>query len=375
MRGSDLVIENIATSGVAQRARVASGPGLILGALSVSKVRRARQPAVGKGLVVAEQRQHRNRGLQPQHILSFADALMFSLDVVVRTLADAQRSDGLFRALDSIRNQNGTSARAIVVVNGDRYDPYTLAELERRPGMILHRLRRASTAGALAAGRRLVTAPYFAYLDDDDVLIADSLLEPVVWLESHPDCDVLISNGHFVKESGALSEFIHIADHIRIRQPALSLLDDGWLAPGAFVCRTKSVPEKMLDLGWDQMEWTHLAFEICAANKRLHFMDLPTALYYDTPGSMSKDRAHLEAALDLMRSIRSDSRMSAEVRKKADKKYRNVLHMLAARCCAEGDIKRAWRYHLASMRPPCTLNYLLFSRKLLWSTWRNSKNA
>ncbi len=129
----------------------------------------------------------------------------------------------------------------------------------------------------------------------------------------------------------------------------------------------------MLDSRWTQMEWTYLAFEICAAEKRLHFMNVPTALYYDTPGSMSKNAAHQEAALDLMRSVRSDSRMSREVRAKADKKYHNILHILAAKCAAKGDLRRAWRYHLASMRPPYTLDYLLFSRKLLWPGRRNGK--
>ena len=298
---------------------------------------------------------------------------MLSLDVVVRTLADTHRSALLFRALDSIQNQSGVSTRPIVVVNGDRYDPDTLAELERRPGIVLHRLRQASTADAMAEGRRLVIADYFAYLDDDDVLIADSLLEPLRWLEDHPDDDILISNGYFVKDDGSLSEFIHIDEHIRIGKPALSLLDDGWLAPGTSVFRTKSIPQDMLDSGWGQMEWTYLAFEICAAKKRLHFMDVPTAMYYDTPGSMSKSLAHQEAALDLMRSIRSDSRMSREVRTKADKKYHNTLHLLAAKYCAGGDLGRAWRYHLASMRPPYTLDYLLFSRRLLWPGLRNGE--
>lgn len=298
---------------------------------------------------------------------------MLSLDVVVRTLADAQRSAQLFRALDSIQNQRGVNTRPIVVVNGDRCEPSTLVELERRPGIVLHRLRQASTADSMAEGRRLVTADYFAYLDDDDVLIGDSLLDPLKWLEIHLDCDVLISNGYFVKNDGALLEFIHIADHVRVAHPALSLLDDGWLAPGTSLFRTESIQESMLNSHWNQMEWTHLAFEICAAGKRLHFMDVPTALYYDTPGSMSKNVAHQEAALDLMRSVRADFRMSREVRAKADRKYHNILHVLAAGCGAKGDLRRAWRYHLASMRPPYTLKYLLFSRKLLWPVRRDRK--
>ena len=300
---------------------------------------------------------------------------MLSLDVVVRTLGDAQRSALLFRALDSIQNQHGVSTRAIVVVNGDRYDTHTMAKLESRPGIVLHRLQEASMAGARAAGRRLVMADYFAYLDDDDVLIADSLPEPLEWLESHPDYDVFISNGYFVKEGGELSEFIHIADHIRIGQPALSLLDDGWLAPGTSVFRTKSIPQSMLDSRWGQMEWTRLAFELCVEKKRLHFMNVPTALYYDTPGSMSKSVEHLEALLELMRSVRSDSRMSREVRVKADKKYHNALHIFAARSAAKGELWRAWRYHFSSMRPPYTLDYLLFSRKLLWPMRRSNKKV
>ena len=300
---------------------------------------------------------------------------MLSLDVVVRTLADVQRSGLLFRALDSIQNQSGVSARPIVVVNGDRYDPDTMAELERRPDILLHRLCQASARLALAEGRRLVTAGYFSYLDDDDVLIANSLQEPVKWLESHPDCDVLISNGYFVKEGDTLSELIRIDDHIKVAQPALSLLDDSWLQPGAFIFRTKSIPPNMTASSWDYMEWTHLAYKICAAEKRVNFINVPTVRYYNTPGSRSKDAAYEEAAIDLMQLIRSDSRMSPEVRAKADKKYHVALHILAAKYAGEGDLRRAWRCHLASMHPPYTLDYLLFSRKLLWSARRRGKKT
>lgn len=298
---------------------------------------------------------------------------MLSLDVVVRTLADTQRSQLLFRALDSIQNQRGITARPIVVVNGDRYDSSTVAALEKRQGIVLRRLLKASTADSLTEGRRLVTADYFAYLDDDDVFMADSLLEPLQWLENNTDGEILITNGYFVRADGALSESIQIADHIQINQPALSLLNDGWLAPGTSFFRTKAIPESMLDSHWTQMEWTYLAFEICASGKRIHFLNAPTALYYDTPGSMSKNAAHQEADLDLMRSVRSDLRMTREVRARADRKYHNILHILSERCRSKGHLLAAWQYHLASMRPPYTLEYILFSRKLLWPVRRNKQ--
>ncbi|HJR14637.1 MAG TPA: glycosyltransferase family A protein [Rhodanobacteraceae bacterium] len=290
--------------------------------------------------------------------------MMLSLDVVVRTLADAQRSELLFRALDSIQNQQGISARPIVVVNGQMFDPATLAALQERPGILLHQEQQASMRVARAAGRNLVTAPFFSYLDDDDEVIAGSLLEPLRWLDSHPDCDVLINNGYFVRDGGVLSESTHLANHVD--RPAMGLLNECWLSPGACIFRTASISADTLDADWNHLEWTHLAFELCAQRKRLHFMDVPTVRYYDTPGSMSKQVRHHEVALDLLRVVQQDTRLDPEVRQEADRKYLRTLHNLAMTYWQRGHYLRAWRCHLGSLRPPHTFKYLLFSRKLLW---------
>lgn len=301
--------------------------------------------------------------------------MMLSLDVVVRTLADAQRSELLFRALDSIQNQKGIAARPIVVVNGQRFDPATLAALKERPGILLHQEQQASMKVARAAGRNLVTAPFFSYLDDDDELIAGSLLEPMRWLDGHPDCDVMICNGYFVKVDGSLSELIHITDHVRTGQPALSLLDDCWLQQGAFIFRTSSIPPAMLDADWSNMEWTHLAFELCAERKRLHFMDVPTMRYYDTPGSMSKLMRHHEAEQELLKGVWCDDRFDSDVRREVGRKYLRTLHNLAMTYWQHGHRLRAWRCHLGSLRPPYTFEYLLFSRKLLWPFARHKRET
>lgn len=291
-------------------------------------------------------------------------AVPISIDIIVRTLADTARSGLLFRALDSIQGQNGIAARPIVVVNGQKCDGAVLAALYRHPGIILHREPQASARVARAAGRRLVTAPYFGYLDDDDELVAGSLQEPLQWLEDHPDCDVMINNGYFAREGRPLVGFTDIPSHVD--HPALSLLDESWLQPGAFMCRTTSIPADMLDSKWDNMEWTHLAFELCAEHKRLHFMDIPTVHYNDTPGSMSKEMRQHEVALDLLQSVYRDSRQDAEVRRGAYRKFLRSLHDLAWGYWKQGQYGRAWRAHLASLRPPYMFRYLLFSRKLMW---------
>lgn len=296
-----------------------------------------------------------------------------SLDVIVRTRADSSRSRSLIRALDSIQKQGGMTARPIVVVNGQRFDDATLEVLRNRPGILLHQEQQASVGRALAEGRKLVTAPFFSCLDDDDELIADALAKPLEWLASHPNCDVLINNGFFVGAGGELRESTHIATHIA--DPATGLLKECWLSPGACLFRTASIPERMLRAEWSQLEWTRLAFELCAEHKGLHFMDTATVRYYDTPGSMSKQVQHHEAALDLLRDVRCDTRLDPAVRRQADQKYLRVLHNLAITYWQRGQYRRAWRRHLGSLRPPQTLKYLLFSRKLLWPFGSRKKES
>lgn len=288
-----------------------------------------------------------------------------SIDIVVRTKADAARSSLLFRALDSIQGQRGVNARPIVVVNGTNVDAATLAVLETRPGIFLHREQQASAGLAMAVGRSQVTAPYFTFLDDDDELIPDSLCEPLSWIEEHDECDVLISNGYIVKPDGSRNELIHIAGHARLAHPALGLLTDGWLVPGAFICRSAAAPKRMLGAGWSNMEWTRLAFELCAEHKRLHFMDVPTVLYHDTAGSLSKQTRHQEAQLELMAQVRCDVRLDTETRRAAARKYLRTLHHLAIKYRTEGRYFRAWRYHLGSLRLPYTFRYLFVTRKLI----------
>lgn len=287
-----------------------------------------------------------------------------SLDVVVRTLADTTRSGLLFRALDSIQDQRGVTTRPIVVVNGQQFSEEVLAALRKRRGIVLHQEQQASMRVARAAGRKLVMAPFFAYLDDDDELIADSLMAPLQWFASHPECDVLVNNGYFVSPDGAMRESTHIATHVD--HPAMGLLNECWLSPGASIFRTASIPASMLDADWSHLEWTHLAFELCAERKQLHFMDIKTVRYNDTPGSMSKQVRHHETALDLLRLVRRDARLAAKIRRAADRKYLRTLHNLVPRYWERGEYGRAWHCHLQSLRPPDTFKYLLFSRKLLW---------
>lgn len=285
------------------------------------------------------------------------------IDVVVRTLALAARQRELMRALNSIQMLSGVNARAIVVVNGDRWHPPVLDMLRRRPGIFLHYLPEASAARAITAGRRVVTAPYFMFLDDDDELLAPGMQRLAAHLTNNSDWDVIITNGYF--SSGGQRRPMYLDLHAHAVNPLRSLVGETWLCPGASIFRTESVAADSLNVNRDNQEWTNIAFLLAMTDLRIRFLDVPTVTYYDTKGSASKGLDHQEAALRLLEEMKSDPRVDAETLGAMERKYRNTLHILAHQYWRQGARRKAWRYHLRSMRPPFTFKYLLFSRKLL----------
>lgn len=294
---------------------------------------------------------------------SFASNELPRIDVVVRTLALAARQQALKRALDSIQMLSAVDARPIVVVNGDRWHPPVLDMLQRRPGILLHHLPEASAARAITAGRRLVKAPYFMFLDDDDELLAPGLQRLAAHVTNDSDWDVVITNGYF--SSGGQRRPMYLDLHAHADNPLRSLVGETWLCPGASLFRTESVSADALDVNRDHQEWTNIAFLLALTDLRIRFLDVPTVVYYDTEGSASKGLGHQEAALQLLEEMKADSRVDAETLAAMERKYRNTLHILANQYWRQGAHRKAWRYHLRSMRPPFTFKYLLFSRKLL----------
>lgn len=282
------------------------------------------------------------------------------LEVIVRTLANTSRANLLYRAIGSIRNQHGINVRAIVVVNGQKFDGAVLNTLKGMPDIILHQEHQASASLARNVGRQLVTAPYFMYLDDDDQLIEDSIFPSVRWLRLNPDDDLIITNGFFSDGSQCTDINKHVT------HPLLTLLDENWLQTGAAIFRSSSIDESLVCSEWSHMEWTHMAFEICANNKKIHFMDIPTVRISDTPNSMSKHPQQLQTTLELMRQIRFDSRFGRAIRRKALRKHLCILHDAAESYRSQGDYARAWQCHLQSLRPPTTLRHIMYSRKLIW---------
>lgn len=283
------------------------------------------------------------------------------VDVIVRTLGEKKRADSLARALNSIRNQVGVEARALVVVNGDRFDPDLVAELEQTRDIKFDQIDEASLVASRSRGLHLVEAPLFAFLDDDDELISDSLVGPVTWLAEHPEDDAVITLIDMSSRGDARSP-----GHGDIAVcPLNSLLESCWLHPGSGFFRASEKMKKIANVERSHMEWTTIALRLVMRSARLHFMNTATVVYHDTDASLSKNAAHQDAELAVMREVMADKSIDRATRRRARAKYLNTLHTLSAAYKSQGRRGQAWQMHLRSLCSEAFFKYVLYTRKLL----------
>ena len=278
-------------------------------------------------------------------------------DVIIRTYCSAERRDKLLRAVASLLEQSAPT-RPIIVVNGNRSEPALMAELSADPRITVLRTE-GRLPEANRAGRQAVSADYFGFLDDDDYLMPHAIRHR---LDAADGADLVVSNG-FVEVSGQRA--LHMPDPATIaRDPFTALSNHNWLHNCSALYRSSSFPESFLEGIPHDFEWTWLAYKAAATGKTIRFLDEPDYVYADTPNSMSKSRAFLDAELELYKMILAFD-LPPRRRRTIRAKQARALHAASDRAIAAGDRKAAWRHHLASLVLPGGLKYLPFTRKLV----------
>ena len=285
-----------------------------------------------------------------------------AIDVVIRTAGDRERAGSLQRAILSVLNQQGVAARPVVVIIGER--PAAAAELASRYQARVHIVGEwASPGRALGIGRNLIESQFYAFLDDDDELLPHALGTRLKIMQAEPAVDVVVTTGYWVSGN---RRWIHIPDITRHQDDALNgIIERCWLTSCGGLFRASAIPQNYFEGLPDLCEWTCLAFRLASDRPNIRFLDLPTYNVHDTPGSLSKSDAFLEATLRVLAAMRAHSLPPAE-RARLEGKYRAALHDAAEHYRRAKELRKAWRYHLQSMKPPYTLRYSAYTRKLLW---------
>jgi glycosyltransferase involved in cell wall biosynthesis len=285
-----------------------------------------------------------------------------AVDVVIRTAGQYERRSSLQRAIRSVLNQQDVVARPIVVLIGNL--PRLAAELAAQHRVKVHRVGEPAPPGrALGIGRRLIEAGFYAFLDDDDELLPHALATGLKIMHVEPWVDLVVTTGYWF--SGNRRQ-IHIPNIARHQDDAVNgIIERCWLSACGGLYRASTISQNYFEHLPDFCEWTCLAFRLALDRRNIRFLDLPTYNVYDSPGSQSQSDEYLEAALGVLAAMRAHP-LPPEARDRLEQKYRAALHRAAEHYRQAKQWGKAWRFHLKSLKPPYTLRYAAYTRKLLW---------
>ncbi|MEY3202439.1 MAG: hypothetical protein RIR70_1989 [Pseudomonadota bacterium] len=280
-----------------------------------------------------------------------------AISVIIPSRLDAARATALWRAIESIRAQQGVRAQIIIAANGTAQNAALGQAFKHAPDVTLLRLPQANLKAARLAGRQAVETPYFCFLDDDDEYLPDALSSRLQPMQQNATIDVVVGRGDRM-EGGVRQD----SGRAQIGPPLVELITHNWLTSCGAVYRTLSVPPSYFSALPDYFEWTYLAFALCL-ERRVHFIEARGHLIHDTPASLSKSAAYADAHAKVMARILALP-LPADIRRALRHRYGAALHDLAEHHRATGQRASAWRCHLASLIQPGGGRYLAFTRKL-----------
>jgi glycosyltransferase involved in cell wall biosynthesis len=283
------------------------------------------------------------------------------VSVILPTVALASRAACLGRALESVLAQEGVRVDPIVVANGPDCDHDLLSALVRRRDIRLLRRRESGLGAAITAGRGLVDAPYFAELDDDDLLLPGALAARVARMETDRRVDAVVTSGYLRSARGdvlSVSDIAQCAD-----DPLRAVIDRMWLKPGAGLFRTATISAAYFEGMPPYLEWTYLAVRL-ALERRIAFLDTPTFVYSeDTPRSLSKSPEYVRRQPEALRAVLRLP-LPSDVRRALRRKYVAALHGASVNDLGQGRRTEAWKWHLRTLLHLYGWRYLTYTRHL-----------
>ena len=283
------------------------------------------------------------------------------VSVILPTVAVASRAACLDRALESVLTQAGVRVDPIVVANGPDCDRDLIDALLRRRDIRVLRRREAGLGAAIAAGREIVEAPYFAELDDDDLFLPGALAARVATMEADPTIDATVTSGYLRSARG---DVLNVPGISRCAQdPLRAIIDRMWLTPGAGLFRSATIPATYFSGMPPHLEWTYLAVRL-ALERRMAFLDAPTFVYNaDTPDSLSKSREHVLRQPGALQAVLRMA-LPPDVRRVLRRKYVAALHGASVKDLEQGRKADAWKWHLRTLFHVYGWRYLAYTRHL-----------
>ncbi len=284
------------------------------------------------------------------------------VSVIIPTLAEQRRFERLQRCIASIRDSSVKHCTIIAVVNGSRSSAEVVQWLRDQNDIRLIIEPTPSAPNAVRIGRNAVQTSFFSTLDDDDEYLPESTDRKLSALLSHPEADLLVTNG-FNNWNGEDERFYTHLSRVT-SDPLGTLFEANWLASCNALYRTERVPIAYFCDAHPFAEWTWLAYRLALDGKKIVTLDEPCFRYNCTPNSLSQSEVYTAAYPSLFKRM-LDCKPPPQIRKLIQRRFSAVLHDRSAACLKSGDYRDALKAHMQSLLLPGGLRYLSYTRRLI----------
>lgn len=283
-----------------------------------------------------------------------------ALSVIIPTLAERARSESLLRAISSIKDQQETETDVIIVVNGQRFDPALLAQLQSRTDIRVVTILTASLVAAIHEGRTKIKTPFFSFLDDDDEYLPKSLENRLRLIQSNADCVMAVSCG-YRDIGGQRTASAYNLTKAQV-DPYGELAANNWMTSCGALFRSSLVPAETFVGIPPHHEWTFLAYKLLSLGP-FCVLDQPGYVIHDTPNSLSKTTAYATAHATVLREVLKLPLPTHAIHTVRERLSR-AEHDLANSALGLGLRAQALKHHFRSLLLPGGLRYLPFTRRL-----------
>jgi glycosyltransferase involved in cell wall biosynthesis len=287
--------------------------------------------------------------------------IMSEVTVIIPTAAAYCRFASLKKAIDSIFLATSQDVSIIVAVNGNKQSPVVIAMLESFDRVRIEYFEFSSAPLACREGVRLVSSPYYCFLDDDDEYLPNAIDDRLKKISSNDNFDLVVTNGY---RNVAGMDSIYLTEIESITSdPMRALFHQNWLPSCGALFRTDRIGPEYFENPHPYVEWTWLAFNLIISGKNIAVLNEPTYRINETSVSVSKSVEYFNSIYGLYKRMLQCSPQPQTVRL-IKSRLADWFHSDAEQKWQQGQMFAAWRSHFQSLTFIGGWRYLTFTRKL-----------
>jgi|CXWL01.1.fsa_nt_gi glycosyltransferase involved in cell wall biosynthesis len=290
---------------------------------------------------------------------------MSGVSIIIPTTCSKHREHCLLRAIDSALDQASIPVEIIVVVNGGKVDHDLFEKIKSNDRLSVLYLTEGNVSKARHFGILKSSHDYFAFLDDDDELLPNTLKQRFDALEADQYVSAVIFNGYIFNGTEDRLAVDDVFYQEVLTSIELSCLTRNIFGSLSAIFNKRNIDTDIFDIEYKYFELTYIFLRMIECRYKITFInELAFRVYEETSMSASKSEEYM-LAFPVMLQQALLMKISEEMKRKLKEKYFTALNMLSVYFLNKGDIKKAFLFHMKCLLSG-GVRYIFFTRKFLF---------